>query len=526
MKIYLLSPSILWLFLFLLLLFSPAYRSVVALAQESGQLGAQREQDSLYVIYLPSVIDRVNNQGANGALITVTETLIEKTTADDAEIALEDIAMINSAALPTTIDLTEDYKAMGYPDSRKIVRGDDGDLYVAYRKKSNNQYRIFIAKSRDQGATWSVLNNNQPVETIGAYTQRVPALAVGKNLDGTANHLHLVWYGNDSAHVGNERQIKYLRLTTEGKLASDGCCASSFNIAGYSGQTLWQEHPTIYVNGSNVYIVWEGRDANVASSKIKFVRSTDYGQQWTQPLNIDPNFAGNFSRPSLAVTYVGEQRQLYTVAYGGVNGVSQIYWSRSLDNGNTWTSWQAVAAATVDQRHASMARDKAGKLHIVWRQATSDNSRTVIRYRVYDPALKKGAGGWAGSAQTIASRSGKCLFFPSIALGSNDRVWVVWTQSSGCSTMPNDDPIEGQIVYASKLLTGKWGNPVILTSGSTHLYASFRSTPTPTSDTMDLVWLDMSSCPITQPVPSQRQAEQEADVAAATGCTIRYTNLR
>ena len=429
-----------------------------------------------------------------------------------------------SVVLPTTVDLTEDYKAMGYTDNRKIVRGDDGDLYVAYRKKLKGQYRIFVAKSRDQGTTWTVLNDNKPVESSGAYTQRTPSLAIGKTPNGKANYLHLVWYGNDKEHKGNNRQIKYLRLTTAGKLSTNDCCVSSFTIEGYSGQALWQEHPTIYVNGSNVYIVWEGRDPDVTSAKIKFVRSTDYGQQWTQPINIVPDPVVNFSRPSLVVTYVGEQRQLYTVAYGRNASSSQIYWSRSLDNGDTWGNWQTVAPEGGDQRHVSLARDKAGKVHIVWRQTTSDNRRTVIRYRVYDPALDQGAGGWVAAAQTIAEHAAQCLFFPSVALGSNDRVWVVWTQSRNCSTMPSDDPTEGQIVYTSKTLTGQWGNPVVLTSGNTHIYASLRSAPTPDSDTMDVVWLDMRSCPLDQPNPNQK--EPEADVAASTGCTIRYTSLK
>ncbi|MEZ4737312.1 MAG: sialidase family protein [Caldilineaceae bacterium] len=491
--------------------------TAVTVAQEEEQT-AQPAAAYPYQLYLPTVHSDMN--------VEETALALKESIEDEADLALADLEMVSSAALQAVVDTTEDYKALGYPDSRKIVRDDTGNLYIAYRKKLNGQYRIFLAKSTDQGSSWQVLNHNQPIETVGDYTQRVPSLAVGRNADNTANYLHVAWYGNDSTHTGNNRQIKYTRLTTEGIAAADGCCTAAFIIDGYNGEALWQEHPTLYVNGSNVYLVWEGRDATAANSKIKFVRSTNYGQQWTQPLNIAPATPGNFSRPALVVTYVGTQRQLYVVAYANNNGLSQIYWSRSLDNGNSWTAWQPVAATNADQRHVSIARDKAGNLHLVWRQLTSDKSRSILRYRVYDPARKQGAGAWVGSAQTIASRSRQCLFFPSIALGSNDRVWVIWTQSKSCATLPNDNPTEGQIVYRSKAAGGKWGNPVTLTGSGAHTYASFRSAPTPNSEVMDVTWLDISQCVTEQPTPDVARATEEADVTAATGCLIRYTTIQ
>jgi len=522
MNPYPLSPYRSKLFLLFLLLLWSFCVATVAAAQGNNEPTAQAEDVMIYHLYLPTVISDQHNNSTDAMPPSTTDELADA----DAELLLEDVATVHSAAVTPIVDTTEDYKAVGYPDSRKIVRDAAGNFYIAYRKKFNNQYRIFVAKSTNQGASWVVLNGNQPVETIGAYTQRVPSIAIGRNAENNADVLHLVWYGNDSANLGNARQVKYIRLTADGKLSTDGCCTAAFTIAGYNGEALWQEHPTLYVNGSNVYIVWEGRDATNANSKIKFVRSTDFGRQWTQPLNINPAFPGNFSRPTLVVTYVGDKRQLYVAAYASANGISQVYWNRSLDNGDTWAIWQPIAAASVDQRHVSMARDKAGNLHMVWRQTTSDKSRTILRYRVYNPALKKGAGNWVSSAQTIASRSGQCLFFPSIAIGSNDRAWVVWTQSSTCLTVPNDNPTEGQIFYMSRPLSGKWGNPTALTSGGIHLYASLRSAPTPNSDTMDVVWLDGSQCAIEEPLSGQGRANDEADVAAVTVCAIRYTSVK
>lgn len=432
------------------------------------------------------------------------------------------IVLTASNVISSVIDTTEDYKALGYTDNRKLVRDDQDNLYVAYRKKWNGVYRIFMAKSTDQGKRWSVLNGKKPVETIGDYTQRVPSLAIGRNAKDDGNFLHLVWYGNDSAHVGNERQIKYLRLTTSGKLSSDQCCFAQFNIPGYDEETLWQEHPAIYTNGSNVYLVWEGRDATTPKSKIKFVRSTDFGRTWTTPSDIAVANAINFSRPTLAVTYQANARQLYVIAYGEAKGISQIYWSRSLDNGDQWQSWQTVAPTKTDQRHVSMARDDSDRLHVVWREETADTQETVLRYRVFDPTLAKGAGDWQATAATIAAQAGRCLFFPSVAVDENSRVWVAWTESSDCHTLPSDDPTSGQIVYRVKSAAGNWGNPTRISTGDAQLYASLRSGHAPSGTAMDLVWLDVSGCVSPEAEPNQ---QEDSDRTTAAGCVIHYTRL-
>lgn len=435
------------------------------------------------------------------------------------------IVLTASNVVSSVVDMTEDYKALGYTDNRKVVRDDQDNLYVAYRKKWHGVYRIFIAKSTDQGKRWTILNGKQPVETIGDYTQRVPSLAIGRNAKDDNNFLHLVWYGNDSAHVGNERQIKYLRLTTAGKLSSGQCCFVQFNIPGYDEETLWQEHPAIYTNGSNVYLVWEGRDAITANAKIKFVRSTDFGQSWTAPSDIAPATAINFSRPTLAVTYQAKTRQLYVLAYGEQKGISQIYWTRSLDNGAQWADWQAVSPTKTDQRHVSLARDDTDKLHVVWREETAEGDGTVLRYRVFDPTLAKGAGDWQAAAETIGAQPGHCLFFPSVAVDETQRVWVTWTESSDCHTLPNDDPTSGQIVYRVKSSVGKWGNPTRLSAGDAQLYASLRSAHAPSGTAMDLVWLDVSQCASAEATASPSDSEDNANTPS-TDCVIHYTSLK
>ena len=77
----------------------------------------------------------------------------------------------------TTFGTSEDVKAMGYPDGRKIVRDSNGNLYGTFRKKYNSYYQIFVSKSTNGGSTWTVPAN--PIATVsGSFHQRVPSIAI------------------------------------------------------------------------------------------------------------------------------------------------------------------------------------------------------------------------------------------------------------------------------------------------------------------------------------------------------------
>jgi hypothetical protein len=449
---------------------------------------------------------------------------------EEPETALDPTDLVQSSAVSTvtvsTIDATEDYRSLGYPDGRKIVRDSSSKLYVAYRKKVDGAYRIFIAESGDNGATWRVSNNDKPVEEVGKYNQRVPALAIDNQ-----DRLHLVWYGNDADNTNvtnnsNEREIKYTRSISTATGLQWEPWRNLYDGAAYTTtKMLWQEHPAIYANGSNIYTVWESNETSRAH--IKFQRSTDYGVTWrSSPVVVRPSTTVGFSRPTLLVSYFREIRYLYLFAYGSQNGIAQIYWSRSGDNGDTWSAWQTVAAGSTDQRHVSVARDSQGRLHLVWRQVA--NGRTILRYRVYDPALRKGQGNWVASPATIASVARHCLFYPSIAINGSDQVWVAWTQSTDCSSLGSphdetddtaDNPKEGQIFFSMKPTTSGWSAPQALTTSGKHLYASLRrvNNPAGAGGNVDVVWLDMtnSTLGLTGTV-----------VCPAQACVMRWSRLR
>lgn len=386
----------------------------------------------------------------------------------------------------TAVDQVQDSKVLGYSDSRKVVRDLHGHLFVAYRKQykqfGKTRSRLFVARSTDDGQTWDVLNANRPIEDVGNYQQRVPSIAVGAD-----DVIHLVWYGNDAGNTGeNERQIKYIRSADGGATWSHW--RNIGEVPGYHGQQLWQEHPTIFTAGSNVYVVWEGVDAIYQYQQIKYVLSTDNGLTWTAWRNISPATTMAHSRPSLVAVPEGAGQRLYVAIYGidksshSKAAHQQIYWTTSADNGATWAGWSPVAPSPRDQRYVSLALDSQGHLHVAWRE-TGTSGSTQINYATYN------GGTW--SAPVAIAPSGSYQFFPSISVTDDDQVWIAWTETPDKSNYPKDDPQRGQIVYASKPAGGAWSVPLSLTPATPYsIYGSLQRGSS--TGTLDAVWLDVS----------------------------------
>jgi hypothetical protein len=375
------------------------------------------------------------------------------------------------------VDRTQDFEALGFPDQRKVVRDTNGALYVAYRKRHDGMYRIFVARSTDDGASWRVLNGDRPIEGVGDYQQRVPSIAI----DGE-NTLHVAWYGTDSRHPGeNERQIKYTQSRDGGATWSPWINVAE--VPGHAGEDRWQEHPAVYARGTTVTIVWEGLDEQSGGEeRIKLTRSTDGGRSWTAWQNVAPPSGNGYSRPTLVEG--GDGRSLYLLAYAERGPVRQVVWTQSSDGGKTWRPWTAVAPGPADQRHVSLAIDGADRLHAVWRQQTG-GANTQVVYASYD--------GRAWSSPGPVAPSGAYQFFPSIAVTGAETLQVVWTETSEGAGYPQDDPELGQVVGATGRAGQRWGRPQVLSpAGQSAIYGSLRAGRPTDGGLADLVWMDTS----------------------------------
>ncbi|MBC7796320.1 MAG: exo-alpha-sialidase [Pyrinomonadaceae bacterium] len=403
------------------------------------------------------------------------------------------MSFAGSTLSSTVVATTEDPKAMGYPDGRKVVRDAKNNIYVAFRKKQGGAYKIFVSKSSDNGNIWNLTNHSQPISVIkGSCNQRVPAIAID-----TKNVLHLVWYGLDtncSDSKSNERQIKYSSSSnggntwTEAKnIAPISGYKDSFEFEGKTvNQIYWQEHPVIYIDKTDkIYIVWEGRDAvSYATSQAKFIKSDDNGKSWTKWKNVGQN-ASSQSRPTIIVDKKGV---IFVFVYGKTAEAQQtsLVFTTSSDEGATFSNWKKVSESLYDQRHVSAAIDEQNIIHLVWRQRDEVSpNKAVIKYAKY---LDKN---WTKPI-SVGITPGVNQYFPSISTAFDSQI-IIWTETPEESNYPSEEPTKGKIVLAKKQADESAWKKSDLTRFGTDVWASIGWSPIVFGDSIDLVFLSGSN---------------------------------
>lgn len=374
------------------------------------------------------------------------------------------------------VDISEDDKALGYPDQRKIAVDSRNRLYVAYRKQFRVRgalaYHIFVARS-DDGRVWAVLNNGEPIEQTGPYNQRVPAIAI------TDDVIHVAWYGGDGGNTGsNQRQIKYVRSTDGGQTWSPWVNVAE--IPGYAEpQRLWQEHPVIVASGQSLHIVWQSRDqAAPKRSQIRIVSSANLGETWSTPRLVRPEPAGGRSRPTLLVD--PRDGALSVLAYGESEGKQRIAMTQSRDGGQSWSVWRDIAPDERDQRHISAMHDSRGYIHAAWR-AGDEKSPSLIFYSVYDGR------GWS-TPESISLVGGVHQYFPSLAITRDDRIVLTWIEVSTASDFPEESFRTGTLRWITARLPGAgWTAPEALTLDEPVNFVSLTAHPSAPSR-VEAVW--------------------------------------
>lgn len=296
---------------------------------------------------------------------------------------------------------TESFSATGYNNARKIVRDSSDNLYFVYMKQSATYYHVYVAKSTDDGYTWSDMGGS-PIEDTGNYDQTYPSIAI----DGSDN-LHVVWIGTDATY--SNTQIKYSNYT-------GSSWSSWINIQPISGYI--QEYPSIALDSSgNLHVVWEGTDSTYSNTQIKYSNKTSSG--WSDWTNIQPITSHIQSKPIIAID---SSENLHVLWYGKdatYSSNSQIKYSNRTTSG--WSSWiniQPISDYT--QAYVSAAIDSSDNLHTTWQGTDSViPTETQIKYS------NRTATGWSDWTN-IYPETGTYQSSPSIAPDSNNTIYIFW----------------------------------------------------------------------------------------------------
>jgi hypothetical protein len=204
--------------------------------------------------------------------------------------------------------------------------------------------QIYFTMSRDYGATWDNLPHtrnvsNSPGEAFG------PSLAVFKK--GKVR-VYVTYHDNSTGTT----QAYLVRSKKKTKFRQPE------NITPHNGGAF---SPRISLDsGEGANIVWA--DSQNGGGKVVFVRSTDQGFTFTDPIDVSRSTGVAFD-PEIAV----DSNDTINVAWqDDAPGKSVIMYSRSTDAGQTFTEPKQVSTGSGNATEAAIATDASGDIIVAW----------------------------------------------------------------------------------------------------------------------------------------------------------------
>ncbi len=276
----------------------------------------------------------------------------------------------------------------------KVDPLDGRTVYASWLE--NNKSIIRVAKSTNFGVNWSTVTANS---TNAGVDKDILAVR-GNDVYVAYNHAQTVWCS--SSHDGG-RTWTSVKVNANAKLGWSLTGGATVDPAG------------------NVYFAWTGYTQNGGAKgpvNIYVTKSSNGGLNWNSTLldvsgsppdcsAFDCGWA--FLGPGTAMTS-DASGQLYVLwNAGSVNdGPERIYFSTSIDHGNTWSPRADVslAPAGVDHAFPSLAAGAAGDVRIAW-----IDQRNEPHWNIYYRSSTNSGSSWSGETVLSTFVSGYSYIF-------------------------------------------------------------------------------------------------------------------
>jgi BNR repeat-like domain len=271
-----------------------------------------------------------------------------------------------------------------------------GYIYLVWYDGTPGNDEIYFNRSTDGGASWSTC---QRLTWTSSASHRPQIVA------DSLGHLHVVW--NEETAGGWE--IYYKKSTNGG----DSWLPNK-RLTWTGGAS---SHPRIAVESSgHLHVVWHEETAG--NAEIYYKKSTDNGDTWTANKRLTWN-AGDSWSPAMAMLSSGD---IHIAWDDDTPGNREIYYKKSADGGDTWTSSKRVTRTTNTSSDAAIAVDSSGNLHVVWDDHTPGN------WEVYHSQSTDGGVTWS-AGQRLTWNSGQSSF-SAIAVDTLGNLHVAWSDNT------------------------------------------------------------------------------------------------
>jgi hypothetical protein len=238
------------------------------------------------------------------------------------------------------------------------------NVYAVWWDNRNGNYDIYFNYSPNGGANWFTPDFRLDTgDTAGANSSEHPQITC------SGNNVYAVWqdnrngaadiYFNYSADGGANWQSSDIRLDT-----------------GDTAGANYSYYPQITCSGNNVYAVWlDNRNGN---DDIYFNYSPNGGANWFTPdIRLDTgDTAGANGSSYPQITCSGNN--VYAVWHDNRNGVEDIYFNYSTDNGVNWQSsdirLDTGDTAGANDSHYPQITCSVNNVYVVWKDSRNGNA--------------------------------------------------------------------------------------------------------------------------------------------------------
>ena len=271
-------------------------------------------------------------------------------------------------------------------------------IHVAWDSDAPGNYEIYYIQSTDGGANWSAVQRL----TWSSGWSEYPAIAID-----SSDRIHIAWQDDKSGNL----EIYSIRSTNGG--ANWGTVKRLTWNSGSSGS------PAIARGAPNtIPIVWQDNTGTPGYSEIYFKKSTDGGQTWSGAKKLTSN-AGDSREPGIARDAVGG---IHVVWNDGTPGNPEIHYKKSADGGTTWGVVRRLTWSPGQSEYPVVAIASDGVVHVVWDDDDPGN------YEIHHKKSTDGGSTW-NSVQRLTWSTGASIV-AAVARDAAGKVHVVWEDNT------------------------------------------------------------------------------------------------
>jgi len=278
-------------------------------------------------------------------------------------------------------------------------------INIIWKDFRNENPEIYYIKSLDNGNTW-----NLPIQLTFNSSRSTNIYDISIKADDT--HVYVIW----KDYRSGSSEIFFKRSIDQGKTWFDDQRLTTDYNPSYA--------PTFDFDKSNIYVIFEDRDFKY---NLDLLKSLDYGESWTSKKHIlESSLSGTLKNPDIHI----DNKTLYLVWEDDRTGNSVIYFSKSLDNGESWKDIQQITSSSTRSNNPNIYVFNDVVI-VVWRELNNGS------FNAYYKTSSNGGKNWSEISNIYSNMN----FYDIMVTGDSNNIQIIWQDCP--------EPYYGDIWYMS-----------------------------------------------------------------------------